>query len=283
MGILITSYKSLPEQVEANKEKCADLQEQINNIDTHEIDEIKQQVEDNTHDITSLTNGLSVTNGLVANHTQRLNGLDTELGNKVDKVTQYSNSKVEFTTASNGFYIMRSEGDSDSLTETFEHHRTNALDVAYEYSEDGVTIHHAKATFDEDGINFYKSGLDFKVNGNAIITEANIEQYAPQTHLYQHNLLLKQSGGNQVQFMFQPIYKTNNNAIDLVGLAQYLYNNNQRDRNGAYYINKPYYNYPFLMYSTNGTTVTLEVYTSTSPSSPTQTVSVVSDTITQIS
>ncbi|MEE1221469.1 MAG: hypothetical protein U0K59_06530, partial [Bacteroidales bacterium] len=238
MGILITTYKSLPEQVEANKEKCADLQEQINNIDTHEIEEIKQQVEDNTHDITSLTNGLSVTNGLVANHTQRLNGLDTQVGSletevakKVDKVTQYTNSKIEFTTAGNGFDIRRSEGDSDSLTETYVHHVTNALHVGYEYSEDGTMIHSARAILDEDGINFYKSGLDFKVNGNAIVTEANIGTYAPQTHLYQHNLLLKQSGGNQVQFMFQPIYKTNNNAINLVALAQYLYDNNQRDIN----------------------------------------------------
>lgn len=184
MGILITTYKSLPEQVEANKEKCEDLQEQINNIDTSEIEAIKQQVEDNTHDITSLTNGLSVTNGLVANHTQRLNGLDTAVDNKVDKVTQYTNSKIEITSATNALDIRRTEGDSDSLTETYSRHGTNVLTEGYKYSEDGVMIHQAKAMYDEDGINFYKTGTDFKVNNKVIVTEENIEEYAGKQYLH---------------------------------------------------------------------------------------------------
>lgn len=252
MGILITSYKSLPEQVEANKEKCEDLQEQINNIDTSEIEAVKQQVEDNTHDITSLTNGLSVTNGLVANHTQRLNGLDTAVDNKVDKVTQYTNSKIEFTSATNALDIRRTEGDTDSLTETYSRHGTNVLTEGYEYSEDGVMLHQAKAIYDEDGINFYKTGTDFKVNNKVIVTEENIEEYAPQTHLYNHNLYF--TGGGYWNFSIITNSATPLTASDV---AKWLYDNGHTSNNLALNITTIHDRsnwYEIRIYSTDGLT-----------------------------
>lgn len=132
---------------------------------------------------------------------------------------------------------------------------------------------------DDDG----DMALYLPPNAGKLITTGNISEYASGSHLYQHNLILRQSDGNNTQFMFQPIYKTNNNVIDFAELAQYLYNNNYRDSNsGAYFTNKPYYNYPFLMFSTNGTNITLLVYTSPTSSPANQTISIVSDTITQI-
>lgn len=266
MGILITSYKSLPEQVEANKEKCEDLQEQIDNIDTTAIEAIRQQVDDNTHDITSLENGLSVTNGLVANHTQRLNDLDTEVDNvtqrlngldtavseKLDKVTQYANSQIDFTTVSNSLNIRRAEGDTESLSETYSRHATNALTEGYTYSENGTTVHRANVTFDEDGINFNATGADFKLNGDAIITEDNIGTYAPQTHLYRHNLYL--IGGGYWNFSI-----TANSATPLTvsDIAKWLYDNGHTSFNlGLDFIS---YNdrsnwYEIRLYSTDGLT-----------------------------
>lgn len=151
----------------------------------------------------------------------------------------------------------------------------------------GVVKGHSLMTENDNGVGSFHidddgdMSLYLPPNAGKLITTGNISEYASGSHLYQHNLVLRQSGGNNVNFMFQPIYKTNNNAIDFAELATYLYNNGNIDRNSAYYANKPYYNSPFLMYSADGTTIVLLVYLSTSEVR-TQTITIVSDTITQI-
>lgn len=185
MGILITTYKSLPEQVEANKEKCADLQEQINNIDTHEIEEIKQQVEDNTHDINSLTNGLSVTNGLVANHTQRLNGLDSQVGSLETKTTYISKvgNDTKFSTNVNV------EGSINSVDGISTDGIISAgSDIISESVIKGQVLvaendnGEGRFAIDNDGdMNLYNPA-----NAGKLITTGNIEEYAPQTKTYLH-------------------------------------------------------------------------------------------------
>lgn len=225
MGILITTYKSLPEQVEANKEKCADLQEQINNIDTHEIEEIKQQVEDNTHDINSLTNGLSVTNGLVANHTQRLNGLDTEVSSLETKTTYISKvgNDTKFSTNVNV------EGSINSVDGISTDGIISAgSDIISESVIKGQVLvaendnGEGRFAIDNDGdMNLYNPA-----NAGKLITTGNIEEYAPQTHLYEHNITLYiNSATSGYGFTTLTLVTNSNTQLTMTTFKEWLYNN----------------------------------------------------------
>lgn len=224
MGFLLTSYNSLPEQVEANKEKCKDLQEQIDNIDTHEIEEVKAQVQTNTQNIANVTQGLGVTNTALNAVTQDVDDLETELTKKVDKSTQYTNSKNEISGDANSFDMRRTQGDVDSLDETYVNHGVNTLSVGYKYSENGTIVRKSLATYNEDGINFYKTGTDFKVDNKVIVTEENISQYTSK--LYLHHITAKSTGSGSTWVIQWLCSRAT--PFTLETFAQYLYDKNIR-------------------------------------------------------
>lgn len=184
MGFLLTSYNSLPEQVEANKEKCKDLQTQINNIDTHEIEEVKAQVQTNTQNIANVTQGLGVTNTALNAVTLDVNDLKPRVTNLETKTSNMSKSGVD-TSFTESINVAKSinagtniNADGDISGAVLESNNDNGTGRLY---------------IDEDGNMFLAQAL----NSGTLITDNNIGQYAPQTHLYRHTIYLQatQSAG----------------------------------------------------------------------------------------
>ena len=100
--------------------------------------------------------------------------------------------------------------------------------------------------------------------------------------LYNHNIVLKQSGGNQKQFNIT-IISSRNTAFDLESLAQYLYNYGYTSNISCISIIPLNYAYNFRLYSTNGTSLNLQLQSqSDNASAGVQSATFVSDTFTII-
>lgn len=206
MGFLLTSYNSLPEQVEANKEKCKDLQEQIDNIDTHEIEEVKAQVQTNTQNISNLTQGLGVTNTALNAVTLDVNDLKPRVTNLETKTSNMSKSGVD-TAFSHSVNV---EGSINVGTDiNAEGVITGSVLVADNDQGEG------RFAIDNDG----NMTLYNPANAGKLITTGNIEEYAPQTRLYRH--VIHFSKGSY--FTFEIINKSAT-PFTTETLASHLYN-----------------------------------------------------------
>lgn len=218
MGFLLTSYNSLPEQVEANKEKCKDLQTQINNIDTHEIEEVKAQVQTNTQNISNLTQGLGVTNTALNAVTEDVNDLKPRVTALQTKTLNMSN---------------------DGLDTRFSHSVSveESINVGTDVNAEGVIkgavlvadndLGEGRFAIDDDG----DMSLYNPPNAGKLITTGNIEEYAPETKFYNHNIMLY-VGSTSTPTAYTRLHIINKQATAMTGadLRTWLSNNGYGSR-----------------------------------------------------
>ena len=96
MGIYISGVKGLPEQVQENKNKIKEVEEQIEGIDFEAVRQLQGQVTENTQDINNLEASIGVQN-------QAINGLNDDvdaLESKTQKIT-YNEQSGELTIDAN--------------------------------------------------------------------------------------------------------------------------------------------------------------------------------------
>ena len=96
MGIYISGVKGLPEQVQENKNKIKEVEEQIEGIDFEAVRQLQGQVAENTQDINNLEASIGVQN-------QAINGLNDDvdaLESKTQKIT-YNEQSGELTIDAN--------------------------------------------------------------------------------------------------------------------------------------------------------------------------------------
>lgn len=235
MGFLLTSYNSLPEQVEANKEKCKDLQNQIDNIDTHEIEEVKDQVQTNTQNIANVTQGLGVTNTALNAVTQDVNDLKPRVTNLETKTSNMSKSGVD-TAFTESINVAKSINAGTNINADGLITAGNDIisvggvikgEVLVADNDQGE----GRFAIDDDG----DMSLYNPANAGKLITTGNIEQYAPQTKLYEHNINmhLESSTYNYGHLNIKIINKVNT-AFTLASLKQWLNDNGFTTKNKSY-------------------------------------------------
>ena len=96
MGIYISGVKGLPEQVQENKNKIKEVEEQIEGIDFEAVRQLQGQVAENTQDINNLEASIGVQN-------QAINSLNDDvdaLESKTQKIT-YNEQSGELTIDAN--------------------------------------------------------------------------------------------------------------------------------------------------------------------------------------
>ena len=254
MGFLLTSYNSLPEQVEANKEKCKDLQTQINNIDTHEIEEVKAQVQTNTQNISNLTQGLGVTNTAVNAVTQDVNGLKPRVTNLETKTSNMSKSGVD-TAFTESINVAKSINAGTNIN------ADGLITAGNDIISEGVIkgevlvaendLGEGRFAIDNDG----DMSLYNPANAGKLITTGNIEEYAPQTRLYRHVIQFIRGS----YFKFEIITKSET-PFTVETLASHLYNVGYRGTNSNDGIQVTHFDnkdniYMGQLFSNNGTSL----------------------------
>ena len=160
MGIYISGVKGLPEQVQENKNKIKEVEEQIEGIDFDAIRELQDQVAENTQDINNLEASIGVQN-------QAINGLK-DRADALERTTQLMsyNDDLSMTDFRNSIEVaddvyarnVRVEGDGSivNTTQSGMHFKEGANDDTLTIANnDGATPHYlhfnADGTLDIDG------------------------------------------------------------------------------------------------------------------------------------
>ena len=145
MGIYISGVKGLPEQVQENKNKIKEVEEQIEGIDFEAVRQLQGQVAENTQDINNLEASIGVQN-------QAINGLKDR------------------TTALERKTQLMSYNDDLSMTEF-----RNSIEVA-----DDVYSSSVRVQGDGSIVNTSQSGMHFKEGANDdVLTIANNDGATP--------------------------------------------------------------------------------------------------------
>ncbi|MDV3426525.1 MAG: hypothetical protein LIR50_04970 [Bacillota bacterium] len=90
MGIYISGVKGLPEQVQENKEKIKEIQEEIEGIDFDEIRALEDQVAENTQDINNMEGTIGTQNIAIT----QLGGRVDDLEAKTQEITRDSDNNI---------------------------------------------------------------------------------------------------------------------------------------------------------------------------------------------
>ena len=91
MGIYISGVKGLPEQVQENKNKIKEVEEQIEGIDFEAVRELQGQVAENTQDINNLEASIGVQNQAINGLDGRLTTAEGTIGDQGDAITDLGN------------------------------------------------------------------------------------------------------------------------------------------------------------------------------------------------
>lgn len=160
MGIYISGVKGLPEQVQENKNKIKEVEEQIEGIDFEAVRQLQGQVAENTQDINNLEASIGVQN-------QAINGLK-DRADALESKTQLMtyNSDLSMTDFRNSIEVaddvyarnVRVEGDGSivNTSQSGMHFKEGANDDTLTIANnDGATPHYlhlnADGTLDIDG------------------------------------------------------------------------------------------------------------------------------------
>lgn len=92
MGIYISGVKGLPEQVQENKNKIKEVEEQIEGIDFEAVRQLQGQVAENTQDINNLEASIGVQNQAINGLDQRLTTAEGTITNQGDAITTLENN-----------------------------------------------------------------------------------------------------------------------------------------------------------------------------------------------
>jgi len=210
MGIYISGVKGLPEQVQENKNKIKEVEEQIEGIDFEAVRQLQGQVAENTQDINNIEASIGVQN-------QTINALGDR------------------TTALERKTQLMSYNDDLSMTDF-----RNSIEVA-----DDVYASSVRVQGDGSIVNTTQSGMHFKEGANDdVLTIANNDGATPHyLHFngdgtididgqpvgggkkYVHNIRL--FGGSNNTIITLLITNDSNEAIDTISkVKNYLSSNN---------------------------------------------------------
>lgn len=230
MGIYISGVKGLPEQVQENKNKIKEVEEQIEGIDFEAVRQLQGQVAENTQDINNLEASIGVQN-------QAINGLKDRadaLESKTQLITY--NSDYGMTDFRNSIEVaddvyassVRVQGDGSivNTSQSGMHFKEGANDDTLTIANnDGATPHYLH--FNGDGT------LD--IDGNPV---------GGGTTLYNHNVRLdltnysshinlsiinssgtSYTGGSLVQWFNTKGFTSKNLAMSIDGIFYYAAKN----------------------------------------------------------
>lgn len=190
MGIYISGVKGLPEQVQENKNKIKEVEEQIEGIDFEAVRQLQGQVAENTQDINNLEASIGVQNQTINALGDRTTALErkTQLMSYNDdlSMTDFRNSIEVADDVYASSVRVQGDGSLVNTTQSGMHFKEGANDdVLTIANNDGATPHYlhfnGDGTLDIDGnpvggatlylhniVMSYNAGAD-KVNVNAII------------------------------------------------------------------------------------------------------------------
>ena len=261
MAIYISGVKGLPEQVQANKEDIKQIKEDIANIDFDAIRELEAQVGENTQDINNLENGQGVQD-------QAINGLGDRVGTAEGKITQLESDtrKITYNTTD----------DETRITGTTR----IAVIKNNRIGDDDSIITFGTA----NGIELRQGNhiLNYDDQGKLYLDGVELSPAPVVPSFYNHNIRLRQSGGNQVYFAIT-IVSSINSAFTISDLASWLYDYGYTQENRAFSITPARYGYNFKLYSTDGINIVLDLYNQVDNSyAASQTISAINDIVREI-
>lgn len=108
MGIYISGVKGLPEQVQENKNKIKEVEEQIEGIDFEAVRELQGQVAENTQDINNLEASIGVQN-------QAINGLKDRADALESKTQKITYDEDTGKTTIDSYTIINGDVDCDNV------------------------------------------------------------------------------------------------------------------------------------------------------------------------
>lgn len=211
MGIYISGVKGLPEQVQENKNKIKEVEEQIEGIDFEAVRQLQGQVAENTQDINNLEASIGVQN-------QAINGLKDRadaLESKTQKITyDEGTGKTDFADSievADDVYAsnVRVMGDG-SLVNTSQsgiHFKEGANDDTLTIANnDGTTPHYLH----------FKADGTIDIDGNPVGSQA----------LYEHNIKIIRGASNQRwEFEVRLITTTSSAFLSASAFNTWLFNN----------------------------------------------------------
>lgn len=179
MGIYISGVKGLPEQVQENKNKIKEVEEQIEGIDFEAVRQLQGQVAENTQDINNLEASIGVQNQAI----NALGDRTTALESKTQLITY--NSDYGMTDFRNSIEVaddvyassVRVQGDGSivNTSQSGMHFKEGANDDTLTIANnDGTTPHYlhfnADGTLDIDGNtlgkSYYRHNISFSYSGD---------------------------------------------------------------------------------------------------------------------
>lgn len=237
--------RTLPDQVQKNKEDIEEVKEVLENIDPEEVSTIISDIEE-------LKNGQNVQNIAIESNRQATNTNATSIANEVadrtalinknsqGNITIYNNSKDIYiqapTTGSNvGIYggsyaYLQSSTRAVVITDTNGIEAVDSQKVELYTDVDG---NNNTVVLDEVGNFEVNNGhsLKFDTTGSLTIDGTPVSGGGGSDTLYQHNI---KGLYNAVDYLYSfefTIITNNNTSFDSSSLASYLYNNNMRNNN----------------------------------------------------
>ena len=174
MGIYISGVKGLPEQVQENKNKIKEVEEQIEGIDFEAVRELQGQVAENTQDINNLEASIGVQNQTINALGDRTTALErkTQLMSYNDdlSMTDFRNSIEVADDVYASSVRVQGDGSIVNTTQSGMHFKEGANDdVLTIANNDGATPHYLH--FNGDGT----LDIDGQPVGGATLYEHNIQ------------------------------------------------------------------------------------------------------------
>lgn len=211
MGIYISGVKGLPEQVQENKNKIKEVEEQIEGIDFDAIRELEGQVAENTQDINNIEASIGVQNQAINGLKDRADALDS----KTQKIT-YDEDTVKTTIDS--YTIINGNVDCDNVhiagNGTFQNAKGSGLHFQEGPNDDEVCLVNK-----ESGTSHY---LTITADGQLLFDD----QPVGAKPLYQHNITLTNTSATIKSSIALSIIKDDNTPITTKNeIASYLFNN----------------------------------------------------------
>lgn len=220
MGIYISGVKGLPEQVQENKEKIANIEEDIADIDWDAIHNLENQVAENTQDINNMEGTIGTQNIAITNLGGRVDDLET----KTSEITKSATAtNISGTTTLYNVVVganLATQGDIEvnrSIVMSYDEGSKMELDINsttyYGFNNDEQAEIHSVG----DVYKFTSTGIT--LNGNPIGTK-----------LYEHNI-----NYNETNNLYWCLTIITDSATPLTfnEVISYLYNKGFRARESA--------------------------------------------------
>ena len=212
MGIYISGVKGLPEQVQENKEKIANIEEDIRDIDWDAIHNLENQVAENTQDINNMEGTIGTQNIAITNLGGRVDDLET----KTSEITKSATAtNISGTTTLYNVVVganLATQGDIEvnrSIVMSYDEGSKMELDV------NSTTYYGFN---DDEQVEIHSLGDVYKFTSTGITLNDN----PLGTTLYQHNMHLESGNADHIGIV---VINDSSTPFTYSSLANFLYNN----------------------------------------------------------